>query len=598
MIAVLVCLQALTIRGRIVRSVRLLRQPKYLVGTAIGAAWLLFSVGLPLLRSDAWGHVPRAAELAEELVPAVLRLAGVLVTVFLALPWLLPWGRLGLPFREAELTLLLQAPVSRRQVIQYGLLKSLAGVLMGSLIVSLFLGMGGPLARLRVFAGAWMLFTFWDLNAKWRALFLLRQREVGPGVARLRRACVTAGVGALLMLLLAGLLQFERAAFERFREADLESLLRGVAALDWPPLLLALTAPARWLLAPALAGSWGAFAWAALPALALIAVQREIVLRTPARFEESALAQARDVETRKSPARRFKRASSWGRRQRVFPLPAAGHPATAVLWKNLMRVSRLPLLHAAGSVAVVLMLLAVAPTLLRLHEAVYITMIVVGLLSAVLAPILGGMTWDNDLRTEFAHIELVRTWPVPARDFVAAQVASPAALGFLMGCCGLGLALAGYLGTRLRVALLDLPSRLAIDGAAVPPLILAGALPVAAGGALVSSAMQNLLVLLLPAWLAHGPDANKGVAAFGQRMVLSMGVFLGFLLALVPGAFLVAVAVLAQWGLGHGWTIWMVPVWGVLAAAPLFVETWLLVTVSARLWADLDPSEEVLDTGR
>jgi hypothetical protein len=598
MIGVLVRLQALMIRGRIVRSIRLLRQPKYLVGAAIGAAWILLWVGQPLLQSDVSVHVLRVGEFASELRPAVLRVVGVLITVFLVLPWLLPWGRLGLPFREAELTLLLQAPVSRRQVIQYGLLKSFAGVLIGALIVSAFLGMGGPLDRLRTFAGTLMLFTFWDLHSKWRALFLLRQREVGRGVARLRRACLTGGVGTLVALLLVGVLQLERVAFEEFPGTEPESFLRELAALNWPPLLLGLTAPARWLLAPALAGSWGAFAWAALPAVALIAAQREIVLRTPARFEESALAQARDVERRKSPARRFKRASSWGRQQRVFPLPAAGHPATAVLWKNLMRVSRVPLLHTAGALAVVLLLLAVAPTLLRLHEAVYIAMIVVGLLAALVVPILGGMTWDNDLRTDLVHVELIRTWPLPARDFVAAQIASPAALAFLTGCGSLGLALAGYLGSRLRVALLDLPSRIPIDGVAAPPLIVAGVLPVVAGAALVSSAMQNLIVLLLPGWLAHGGDANKGVAAFGQRLLFSMGVFLGFLLALVPGALLVGLAVLAQWGLGLGWTVWMVPVWGVLAAAPLFVETWLLVTASARLWNDLDPSQEILDTGR
>jgi hypothetical protein len=47
MIGVLVRLQALMIRGRIVRSIRLLRQPKYLVGAAIGAAWMLLWVGRP-----------------------------------------------------------------------------------------------------------------------------------------------------------------------------------------------------------------------------------------------------------------------------------------------------------------------------------------------------------------------------------------------------------------------------------------------------------------------------------------------------------------------------------------------------------------------
>ena len=110
--------------------------------------------------------------------------------------------------------------------------------------------------------------------------------------------------------------------------------------------------------------------------------------------------------------------------------------------------------------------------------------------------------------------------------------------------------------------------------------------------------MQNLIVLMVPAWMAQGPDANKGIAAFGQRLVVAMGVFLGFALALVPSAILVGLAVLAQWALGIGWTFWVVPLWGLLAAAPLVAESWLLVGVAAWLWQALDPSEEVLDSGR
>jgi len=55
----------------------------------------------------------------------VVHMATAFVTTFaLVLPWLWPWGRPGLRLREAELTLLLQAPLTRRQVIGYGLLKS------------------------------------------------------------------------------------------------------------------------------------------------------------------------------------------------------------------------------------------------------------------------------------------------------------------------------------------------------------------------------------------------------------------------------------------------------------------------------------------
>jgi hypothetical protein len=598
----------MTLRGRLVRWTRLLRQPKYLAGTVVGACWMTFLFARPLLRSNAPVHFVGVIDFAEDLTPTVHRLAGLALTVLLALPWLLPWGRLGLPFREAELTLLLQAPLSRRQVIHYGLLKSSLGVVISALLVTLLLGAGGPLDRVRAFLGALMLFFFWDLNSKWRALFLLRQREVSWVTALVRRAGVTLGIGALLVSLGASAMRLAQVAFEQLRGAgEPEAVVERLAAVPWPPLLSALTAPARWLARPALAQGWGTFAVAALPALALIAVQRELVLRCPARFEESALAQARSRDTWRSRNRRSPGPSSWGRRLRTFPLPAAGEPAVAVLWKNVMRVSRVPLVHAAAVVVALLVLLAVVPALLGLDEVIYGITIVLGLISSAAIPMLGGTSWKNDLRSELAHIELVRTWPVPARRFVTAQVASPALLAFLTSCACLGLALSGFLGSRFRAALLDVPSRIDPGGPTVPLLgsgsgtallVLLGVLPLLAGATFVSSAMQNLMVLVAPAWMAQGPDANRGVAAFGQRLVVAMGVFLGFALALVPSAVLVGLAALAQWALGIGWTLWVVPLWGLLAAVPLIAESWLLIGIAARLWEALDPSEEVMDSGR
>jgi len=50
-IGVIVRLQAMTLRGRVVRSLRLLRQPKYLIGSLAAAAWMLLWVGPPMMRS-------------------------------------------------------------------------------------------------------------------------------------------------------------------------------------------------------------------------------------------------------------------------------------------------------------------------------------------------------------------------------------------------------------------------------------------------------------------------------------------------------------------------------------------------------------------
>jgi hypothetical protein len=84
----------------------------------------------------------------------------------------------------------------------------------------------------------------------------------------------------------------------------------SLSALTWPPFLNALLTPGWWLIAPMFAGGGTAFVVAAAPVLLAIAGQREIVLRSKARFEESALERATEVEASKSPTQRFAKISS------------------------------------------------------------------------------------------------------------------------------------------------------------------------------------------------------------------------------------------------------------------------------------------------
>jgi hypothetical protein len=109
--------------------------------------------------------------------------------------------------------------------------------------------------------------------------------------------------------------------------------------------------------------------------------------------------------------------------------------------------------------------------------------------------------------------------------------------------------------------------------------------------------MQNLAVLFAPAWMAESSLGSKGVAAFGQRLVLGTAVFLAFAIALLPGLALVGLAALFQRLLGLPWSAWAFPLWGLLGAAPLFAIAGLALRLAAKLWRDLDPSEEVLEIG-
>jgi hypothetical protein len=601
-IGVIVRLQAMTLRGRVVRSLRLLRQPKYLIGLLAAAAWLLLWVGPAMLKRGAGFRNAGFEAVTGEMRPLAHIVTALVTSFALVLPWLWPWGRPGLRLREAELTLLLQAPLTRRQVIGYGLLKSALGTVLTAVILALALG-DGLRGQMALLAGLLPLFAFWSLHSQWRAMLGVRARES----AAVRRVLwLVAAASAVFLLALAG------AALPFFRSIvaegpqGFESFVRGLGARAWPPLLSALLLPG-WLLTSAPFGRGaGEVALAGLPLVLLAALQLELALRSRARFEESALEWARRTEARQ-PATRW-RARGGGRltrRWQVFGLSSAGRPEMAVLWKNLMRVSRLPLLRGAGVTAALYLGLGVILGLLPAPPLVYILLTVAGLATAGTAAIFVG-SWNNDLRTELAHLELVRTWPLAPVRLVLAEVASPALLGFLFGLAALGLALAGCVGADLAVArgtLAYLPLApagrvMGVGALGFALLGFVGAVPLLAGASFASSALQNLATVFIPAWMIKAPDANKGVAAFGRNLIVGPTLFLGFVLVLLPGAVLLGLALLVQSLAGIAWSAWELPLWGLLAAAPLFAIGGVLVVLASRLWAALDPSEELLEIGR
>ena len=608
MIGVLFRLQWMQLKGRVVRSIRLLRQPKYLVGFLVGAMWMGLWVVRPMLKSRIGIGSVAGNPLGAELLPVFRQLVALVVAFALPLPWLLPWGRLGLPFRESELTMLLQAPLTRRQVIQYGLLKSEIGVLISALILPLFVGLGGLRTRLLMGCGTWLLFEFWHLNGKWRALFIRRQAELPAGLARARRLAVTIGLVGFYAALAWGLRSLSTQILAASRGADVRQVAQALSTMTWPPLLRAVSTPAWWLTAPMFAGGAAAFVLAAAPVLLAVVAQREIVLRSKARFEESALERAAKEEGRKSPARRFAAISSRARTSHPFALDRNGPPEIALVWKNAMRVSRTRWLSIGYFGAAVLVVIAVLPAALRLHEVVYSVLAVIGAASLVVQPLLAGMTWNNDLRSELAYLEMVRTWPVPARRFVLAEVISPALLSFATAVLGAGIFLASQFGSHMRETLTGHRSYLVLfprtgvvwglGAGPVTVLLVASVLPMAAALAFFSSAAQNLATLFVPAWMAHSADRSRGFAVFGQRLLVSAALGLAVLLALIPGALLVGAAAALQWWLRGPWSAWAFPFWGVLAAAPLFALGWLLVQVAGRLWERLDPSQEILEMGR
>src|ERR1700730_14714920 len=154
MIAALFFLQYYSLKNRTLLRFRRLKQPKYLVGGIVGLLYFYFYFfrylfGLPGRRPAlSLGSSPESLALYEAAGAAVF-----LVAVLLA--WLLPHDRAALTFSEAEVAFLFPAPISRRGLGHFKLLRSQAAILFTTLILMLFVNRFGGKFWIRA-AGWWL----------------------------------------------------------------------------------------------------------------------------------------------------------------------------------------------------------------------------------------------------------------------------------------------------------------------------------------------------------------------------------------------------------------------------------------------------------
>ena len=117
-----------------------------------------------------------------------------------------------------------------------------------------------------------------------------------------------------------------------------------------------LLSPFLLLLRPIFADGLGQYLLALIVPVGLLFLLHETVVRSKVRFQEIALAHAVREAAKKSPAKRYRRLSE-GRRRRVpFDLTGSGRAELAIVWKNLIQVTRLPVRWVvAGSLGLLLL---------------------------------------------------------------------------------------------------------------------------------------------------------------------------------------------------------------------------------------------------
>ena len=565
------------------RRIQRLRQPKYLIGFCVGLLyfyWVIARPGSGLRRGSGQVGGPFASGVPEAGLGDVVAVAGLVVLVLLT--WIFGSAETPFTFQLAETDFLFPAPLTRRQVVQFRLLRTQVPLLISAAFSVLIFSRArfDALLPLRI-VGLWLVYL--TLQLHYAGAALVRGSLSQQGVTGLRRRLVTLGVlAALLAGLWLGLRASLPGVLAAWRVDSGAGAAELVRALHHGVLGVVLW-PLFALKGPLLAATPLQFLQR-LPAALLVAGAHYVwVVRSTLAFEEAAVEHAGKV-ARRLEARRRGRDAPEGRPRggvprALLPLATNGPPAAAIVWKNAtgaMREFRLRTL-------VLLLVLMVAMSSVRGGGdrgggGTANLIAVLALALSGLALVFGPLALRYDLRRDLELLDVLKTYPVRGFEMVAAEVLGPVLL--LSAATALGVCLA-------FVAALASPSALPPLGDRVAMLI--GALALIPAVLTVLLLVQNAAALLFPAWSAIGPDRATGFEATGQRILSFIATAFALVVAVLPAALVGGLAAILARALGVP-PVWAAALWAVVGAVMLGVESYVGVRLLGPVWEKLEPA--------
>ncbi|HEY1794091.1 MAG TPA: hypothetical protein VGG34_14340 [Opitutaceae bacterium] len=524
MLRALIFLRLVSFRNLVVHRMARLRQPKYLVAAAAAASYVYYFLVRPVARMPAGnvaGNFSATADIA----------CGVLCAMALAriaYCWAVPAENPGLVFSEAEIAFLFPAPLTRRMLVQYRLLSSQLLILLTAVIVTVVANRGAALGggRLIHTVGWWVILSTLDLHINGTKLAIGRLRQAGARLLAWRIGALAA-IGAYVAALAWSARVWLDAATPNL-DAMVFMLKRG-DAFHW------LTLPFRIVVGPYYSATLPEFARALAPALLFLGLHYLWVLNSGTSFEEGSIALAEKRAAIRAAISRGAAPRLSDRKQKAlpgpFPLAPRGLPETAFLWKNLL--SMRSSLFSRRALVILLAVSAWAGLLVTRHPASSrgglgeIVLIVCGVVAAYTI-IFGPQLARQDLRSDLANADILKTFPIEGWRLALGELLAPAAILTAI-LWALIAAAAAATGPGQGLATAERATAAACLAAVAPVLCV------------IQLIVPNTLVVLMPGWYQASRNRTAGVEVFGQRLVFSLMQFLISLLVLVPAA---AVAVL------------------------------------------------------
>jgi len=553
------------------RRVARLRQPKYLIGLVVGGLYFYWFFFRPR----------RGAGLGAVASPGGEIVAVGLVGTLVLLKWLFGTAETPFTFSLAETQYLFPAPLTRRQVIDFKLLRSQLPLFLSAVLSALIFS-GGQVTGMRLFrvVGLWLLYS--TLQLHYAGASLVRASLTQHGVTGLRRRLGTLiGLASLLVLVWWSLRRALPGIVAAFEDGSTQGYAALTSVMHSGPLGVVLW-PLEALVAPLVATGPAAFASRLPAALLVLAVHYVWVVRSTLAFEEAAVEHAARMARRIEAARQGR----WGERsmrarQTTGPirlrLAPTGAPAGAILWKNAVGATR-DLSQRTLVLTIALVIggsMALASGQLRALDLVAVILVALGAMALVFGPLAARC----DLRQDLEMLDVLKGYPVQGRELVAGEVAAPVTLiGLVVWSCLLG----AFAATAAR------------PGPELPPpgdrlALLLAALPATAAVLLVLVLVQNAAVLLFPAWIGVGRDRAVGLEATGQRILMTAGSMIVLVVALVPAVFAGGIAGVGAHAAGLS-MLWTLPLGSLVGAGVVAFEGALAVHFLGGVFDRMDPA--------
>lgn len=567
MIRAFVFVTARSFRNRIVSRLKRLRNIRYLLSFLAGLAYFWFFAFRHLFD----GRSP----LKQTGLPVsafFLDLAAVVVLFMMILAWAAPKQSAGLTFSEAEIQFLFPAPITRRQLLLYKILRAQPQVFISAAVMSLLMFRSGK------FIGVWTCFITLSIYFTLVALGRARLKLLGIGFLVRLPVIAAAAVGVSVLLwrtVDVAAFRGVGATMKPGRYPDLPALFHGPAAdaiLFVPRIFGHAVLPVS---IPQLLASCGIL-------LAVALLLFELAARTNIAVEEASIQASEKWAARRARMheQRIGRHVTFPRIPPPFRIPRRARPEVAIYWKNLtagLRISSPWLLIMA-----VCALYFLGQSFYTDEPSIRSMLASLALVLAAGFPFLGSTVFTQDMRLDLPRIELLKSYPISGERLVAAEIAGPLTFVAAVELMMLSVAAIILRGAELPATLRFLASPQFV----VIALLLAT--PVCAAQILI----RNAVPILLPGWALRAPDEQRGFIVMGQRLLMLAGNLLVLLFVLLPAACIVVPGLLMAKFWFHD-SIPVVALTTVLAAALLFFEVWLGIRLLGRQFEKIDVTNEL-----